>query len=782
MSRSPVLGVTTAAAAYFLTFALWLLLGWGGPAVVGAVGDIGSILAGCFAVWCAVATMRRSSGRRRRAWGMLAAAIGCWVLGDTVWALHSLVLRASPFPSPADIGYVLFYLCACAALLLLFSASARLLTRVLFDGLMVAGSLFIIVWSAGLGEMFDTSDGRWFAFAVSVAYFMADLLLITVAALILLTAPSGQRAVLVTFTLGIGTLAVADGLFVVLDAGGRYSSGGFVDLAWVAGLLLLGIAAAEGGRVDHRADETALIPSRVAFWMPYVPVTVAVVAVVDSHASVPLLLASLLVVFAVIGRQFVVSDENRRLLASLSEQASRDSLTGLANRAMFQDLLSRALNLPQRDRRSVALLSVDLDDFKSVNDSLGHIAGDALLIAVARRLRQCVPADQMVARLGGDEFAVLLIDSTESPHHVAHQVFSSFDNPFPVEGHHVLARASIGVTVVDGNGAPLEVDAFFKQADMAMYSAKRNGGGVRHFAAEMQRAEPDSLWDNRFIPRRGRTATLHFAEQLRHALEHGELGVMYQPQFAVATGALVAVEALVRWHHPQRGMLRPDEFLPVVRHNDLMGALTDQVLRTAVRDNARWRTDGLQIPFAINLFPPSLGDPRLPEHLAEILDEGGLSGDSLTVEITEDVLLAHEPAAQEVLYRLRGMGIRISIDDFGSGYAGLNYLRQLQVDEVKLDRNLITPMTTDGRAEAIVAAMIGLSHTLGLRCVAEGVQDSVTVHRLAQLHCDVMQGFYCGPPESAERMLEARAGYRAPAGHPTLGVGSFRNRLDPGGP
>ena len=773
MSRSPVLGVAVAAAAFFLTFALWLQRGWGGPSVVSAVGDIGSVLAGCFAVFCALATMRRSAGRRRRAWCMLAAAIGCWVLGDSVWALHSLVLRASPFPSPADIGYVLFYLCACAALLLLFSASGRLLIRVLFDGLMVAGSVFIIFWSAGLSEVFDSSDGRWFAFTMSVAYFMADLLLITVAALILLTAPTGQRAVLVTFTLGIGLLAVADGLFAVLDARGQYRSGGYVDMAWVAGLLLLGVAATVGARVDHHATDTALIPSRVAFWLPYVPVTGAVVVVVDSRGSAPLLLASLLVVFAVVGRQFVVADENSRLLASLSEQASRDSLTGLANREMFRDRLTRALTAPHRDRRGVALLSVDLDDFKSVNDSLGHIAGDALLIAVAERLRRCVPADQVVARLGGDEFAVLLIDSSESPHQIAHQVFSSFDNPFPVDGHHVLARASVGVTTTDG-GESFEVDALLKQADMAMYSAKRNGGGVRHFAVEMQRVEHDSLWENRFIPRDGRTATLQFADQLRHALEHGELGVVYQPQFAVTTGDIIAVEALVRWHHPQRGMLRPDEFLPVVRHNDLMGALTDQVLQTAVRDSARWRTAGFDVPFAINLFPPSLGDPRLPEHLAEMLDGGGLRGDCLTVEITEDVLLAHEPAAQEVLYRLRNMGIRISIDDFGSGYAGLNYLRQLEVDEVKLDQNLITPMTTDPRAEAIVGAMIGLSHTLGLRCVAEGVQDSTTVHRLAQLHCDAMQGFYCGPPMSASHMQDTLSTHSASTARSAAAVADLR--------
>ncbi|MGU3503313.1 putative bifunctional diguanylate cyclase/phosphodiesterase [Mycobacterium sp. C31M] len=731
----------------FVVFATWLTCGWGGPTVVGAVSDLGSIVAGMLAAGCTAVAFRRCRGRRRRAWGMLTLALGCWVLGDIVWAAHTLVLDTAPFPSPADAGYLLFYVFACVALVRLPPTSAHQFIRLTFDGMIVAGSLFVIVWSAGLATVFGDSEGSRFAVALAVTYPFADVLLLTVALLILASAPTGQRGVLTSVALGMSLLAVADAAFALLDVSGRYRSGGPVDIAWVGGLLMLGVAAAVGESRHHHAAEAPFVPSRLAFWLPYVPLVGAVVTVVQTRSSAPLMVAALLVCVAVAGRQFVVADENRRLLASLSDRVSRDPLTGLANWATLHGRLSD--DLARRHSGEIVLLVLDLDDFKSVNDSLGHVAGDALLVAVSERLRGCVRTDQMVARLGGDEFAIVGSDEPGSPYALAQRVFSSFDDPFPVDGHHVLARPSIGVATAAGDTLPVTADVLLKHADLAMYSAKRNGGGVRHFAAEMERAEPDALRADRFIPRRSRNRTLQFADQLRQALVNGELGVVYQPQFGVTSGKMLAVETLVRWHHPQRGMVRPDEFLPVARHNDLMGELTDEVLRTAVRDVAQWRDNGVHLPIAINLFPPSLGDPRLPEHLAEILGRGGLDGSALTVEITEDVMLANEPTAREVLHRLRSMGTRVSIDDFGSGYAGLNYLRQLPIDEVKLDRQLIAPMTTDPRAESIVAAMIGLCHTLGVTCVAEGVENQTTVRRLAELDCDVMQGFFCGPPVTA---------------------------------
>ena len=751
MSRSAVLPVGLAAMSYAAVFATWLLRGWGGAPVVNVISDLGAVAAGGFALACALLAARRNAGRLRWAWGLLAAALGCWVFGDSVWALFELVLHIAPFPSLADVGYLAFYVGACLALVLLPAGGGpHFQLRLVFDGVIVAGSLFVIFWAAGLGEVFRGYDIHSVAFVVSLAYPVADLVLLTVALLIMSTARSGQRAILAAFTVAVAILTVADGAFAVLDARGAYVNGGLVDIAWVTGMLLLGLAAL-GGAVhrDQRAFGSVQSPSRVALWLPYLPLAVATVCMVNSRASVPLLAASLSVVAAIAGRQFVAADENRRLLLTVSEQALRDPLTGLANRALFHDRLNHALALQERSPRVITLLSIDLDNFKSVNDSLGHVAGDRLLSAVADRLASCVRPGDTVARLSGDEFAILLEDNLEDPMFVAQRIFDSFDEALPADGHVVLIRASVGVTSTRGTGVWVDADSLVKQADTAMYSAKRGGGGVRAFSHELERVDLDPSAVKLVVPRKHPSGTAQFAAQLRYALENGELCVSYQPQFSVATGTVAGVEALVRWQHPQRGLLRPDEFLPMARHNDLMGALTDEVLRIAVGDAARWRDEGFEAPFAINLFPPLLGDLELPDQLAMALATGGIGDGRLTVEITEDLLLANESSVHEVLHRLRHMGIRVSIDDFGSGFAGLNYLRRLPVDEIKLDRHLVAPMIGDSRAEAIVAAMIDLSHTVGVICVAEGVENAETAARLAALQCDVMQGYFCGAPMSA---------------------------------
>ncbi|MCV7435075.1 putative bifunctional diguanylate cyclase/phosphodiesterase [Mycolicibacterium bacteremicum] len=756
MSRTAMVGVLAATAGLWVTFAAWLIWQWGGPDVTGPVADFGSVVIGAAGTLCNLIARRalRTSDARRTA-ALLAVALACWTAGDLAWAFSAQVFGRAPFPSVADIGYLLFYVALCAALLTLpAAASVHLQARLILDGVIVAGSLFVILWAAGLADLAHRADGRGWAFAISLAYPLADLVLLTIALLIVSAAPVRRRAVPAGITMAVVMYTVADGAFVYLDVHGGYLSGVWVDIVWAAGLSALGVITVIALRHEHESSPATTEPSRWTLWMPYVPLTFATICVAISPASMAMLVAALAVVAAIAGRQFLVADENRRLMKTLAEQARRDPLTGLVNRFMFRGLLASALLVARRSGRPVAVLSIDLDDFKSINDSLGHAAGDTVLMAVARRLGQSVDPEVVVARLGGDEFAVLVVDPDRMLDGVISRIVDSFNDPFPADGHDVLVRASIGVTTADHVEAA-DADDVLKHADIAMYSAKRNGGGVRRYAADMQRAEHERIDGDRFIQRRRRTGNRHLAAQLRHAIGHGELGVLYQPQVRVATGQVSAVEVLVRWNHPERGILRPDEFLPLARHNDLMGALTDEVLRMAVADVADWQGHGLHMPFAVNLFPPSLGDHRLPEHVAAILAAGELDGSRLTIEITEDVLLANEPAAREVLGMLRDKGTRVAIDDFGSGYAGLQYLRTLPVDEVKLDRHLIAPMTTDQRADAIVAAMIGLSHSLGLNCVAEGVEDAAVVERLEALGCDVMQGYICGPPVTAQHFLHA---------------------------
>jgi len=761
-SRLCVTGVVVGGS--FVVFAAWLIAGWGGPATVTTVSDLGSVLAGGFAAVCTAVTARSSQGRQRWAWVAMTVGLVAWFLGDVIWAYYELVLgmQTAPFPSPSDAGYLLFPIAACTALILLPIGSAgQSQTRLVVDGLIVACSLFTIFWSLGLDDVFHGVGESRFGFAVSVAYPVTDLVLLTAALLMLTRARTGQRAVVAALTVAMAMMAVSDGAFVLLSAHDAYVSGGLVDIGWVTGLLLLGGAAVIGRRSKHIEFGLAQAPSRVALWLPYLPLPLATVSVVNSPPSATLLVSALLLVCAVLTRQFIVADENRRLLATVADQAFRDPLTGLANRAPFQDRLAHAVALQSRDARTIAVLVIDLDDFKLVNDSLGHFAGDAVLNAVAERLLKAVGPDDMVARVGGDEFAVLIEDGPEPPLIVAHRIFDVFEQPFTVDGQDVYMRPSVGVAFGAPGGDPADAaETLLKQADLAMYTAKRSHhGGVHAFTADMLQIDVTEV-----DPGRGRTTdsrrqgamALQLFAQLRRAIDQDELTLVYQPKFTVSTGEVAGVEALVRWEHPQRGLLLPGEFLPLARQNGLMGALTEAVVHRAVRDAAEWRAQGTQVPLAVNLFPPSLVDLDFPGRIVRILADGGLATEYLTVEITEDFLLGNVTRARQVLEMLRELGIRVSIDDFGSGYSALSYLRELPIDEIKLDRQFIAPILADERADAIVSAIIDLAHRLDMVCVAEGVESSATAARLAQHDCDVIQGHYCSRPLHAASVLSVR--------------------------
>jgi diguanylate cyclase (GGDEF)-like protein len=510
-------------------------------------------------------------------------------------------------------------------------------------------------------------------------------------------------------------------------------------IAWVTGVAMaIAVALAAwmiGGRVsDHK------------------------VAVVSAFLSLGLL------VIVVLARHFIVVGKIRQLLVMAADQALRDPLTGLANRALFHDRLTHAMQLHQRDNQSVAVLSLDLDDFKMVNDNLGHPAGDALLVLAAERIRGCVRASDTVARLGGDEFAVLLEGRAGDAHVVAHRVVQAFDAPFLIDGHDLLVRPSVGLAVASGKGADASADALLKQADVAMYSAKRSRtSGVHMFTPDMYLVDPDQ---NGLAGGTGGdgAGAVKLLGQLRHAIDNGGLSLVYQPKFDLRDETIVGVEALVRWPHAERGLLSPNTFLPLVREHGLMHLLTEYVLARAIDDAVEWHARGVGVPIAVNVFAPSLGDLSLPRQIVNALARRRLRTDALTVEVTEDLLLEDMARTRTVFDKLREDGIRIAIDDFGSGYSALSYLHDLPIDELKLDRQFIAPVLVDWRAAAIVRAVIDLAHVLGVTTVAEGVEDAATVARLREYGCDVAQGYYYSQPIDATAMLELlSATTRAPA-------------------
>jgi diguanylate cyclase (GGDEF)-like protein len=441
-------------------------------------------------------------------------------------------------------------------------------------------------------------------------------------------------------------------------------------------------------------------------------------------------------------------------MAELRREATTDDLTGLPNRrALYR--AGRALTDQPGRRR--ALLVLDLDRFKDVNDSLGHHAGDKLLVEAAARLRGHVRAGDVLARLGGDEFAVLLDDCTgPGAERVAIALADELSRPVVLEGMTLRGTVSIGIALFPDDGADLPT--LMRKADIAMYKAKASD--VRHHTyGGADDAETASR--------------LQTVGELQGAIADGQLVLHFQPKVRLATGEVPSVEALVRWQHPTRGLLFPDAFLHLVERGGLMAAMTTAVLAQALDQAAVWRTAGRPLAVAVNLSASSLIDDALPDRIAAMLAERGLAPGVLQVEITEGLVMSNRDRAHEILTRVRDLGVTVSLDDFGTGYSSLSYLRDLPVDEIKLDRTFVTPMSVDPRATTLVAATITLAHGLGLRIVAEGVQTREEYDQLARLGCDQVQGYLvCRPVAAAqlERWLDGRAVAGAAGGPPEVPV------------
>ncbi|HEY3057822.1 MAG TPA: EAL domain-containing protein [Chloroflexota bacterium] len=455
-------------------------------------------------------------------------------------------------------------------------------------------------------------------------------------------------------------------------------------------------------------------------------------------------------------QRFVVSlrdiSERQQAAAALAHQALHDALTGLPNRLLLHDRLERAIVSARRDQASVALLVMDLDRFKEVNDTLGHHFGDLLLCELGVRLRSALREVDTVARLGGDEFAVLLPRGTSNDATVAAgRLLEAVNRPFVIEGHPVEVGLSIGIVLCPDHGS--EPGALLRRADVAMYVAKRNQVGYATYSTEQDQHSPHRL---------------ALMAELRAAIEEEQLELFYQPKIDFRTRRISSVEALVRWRHPQRGLVPPDEFIPLAEQSGQVKALSRWVLNQALRDCRAWKERGYELSVAVNLSMRDLHDPKLPETVAALLGTYAVAPSSLTIEITESTLMADPVQALEIVRALSRMGVDIAIDDFGTGYSSLAYLKRLPVDELKVDRAFVRHIARDSHDLAIVRSTIGLAHDLGLKVVAEGIEDQEAWDRLNGLGCDTAQGFYISRPLPAaalEKWLEESPwGF----GHPSL--------------
>jgi diguanylate cyclase (GGDEF)-like protein len=489
-------------------------------------------------------------------------------------------------------------------------------------------------------------------------------------------------------------------------------------LACVAGALLARLPI-----LDYLREDLAFQAWTAGCVLAFAP---ALLASADaSVALVPVCFVPMLAVY-VGGRQAVLS----------SHRARHDGLTGLPNRSALTETLQEALDDAQRELRPTAVMLLDLDDFKAINDTLGHELGDLVIQRVARRLDQAIAAsdqDAILARIGGDEFGVLVPGSHDDAAQLAERLLTALDHPLEADSVALHLRASIGIACYPEHGRT--APELMRHADVAMYCAKGSDAGFATYAEEDDEYSIDRL---------------ALAAQLRRGIERGELVVHYQPKVPLQGGATLALEALVRWNHPQLGFIGPDAFIPLAEQTGAIKPLTEKVLEASLEQCLQWRRAGIDVTVSVNVSTRSLLDHDLPVVIGTLLARLDLRASALQLEITESRIVADLPRARASLEELRAMGVKIAIDDFGTGYSSLSQLQQLPIDEIKIDRSFVTRMETDRQDAVLVHSIIDLGRNLGLRVTAEGVETENVKQVLAKLGCDYAQGFHVGRPVVAD--------------------------------
>ncbi len=691
----------------------------------------------------AVAAARRSERR---------SAQLALLLGLVLWALGSATVNSAPagaqatFPAQGEWLFISAYVALAAHLVLDVAGRAKPSVPDWLEAVVISGGAVCLVALAVLAPFAEEFGRQGVGLLITLLYPVSDVVLMVVVV---------AQVALRKRTLSAGTFLAVGGLVVLTAADtfgtvvnlqqGTYAYGLLAAVCWCVGFLLVTDAAVRPRREPGSIGDDSAFGAHATLAAAAVALGVLVVQPLESARLYVLVPAT--ITFVAAGARLALALRDARTAAEAYRLSRTDELTGLPNRrAVVADL---AAAMTRNDPLTVVLL--DLDGFKEINDSLGHGSGDVLLQIIARRLRHALPDDVLAARLGSDEFALVLAegDPQAVAEHAVH-VRPLVGRPKHHDGLEITVDCSAGIA--SRSGEMTTKGDLLRCADVAMTIAKRSGAGVVVYDPEHDEFSRDRL---------------ALAEELRHGLEKGQLAVWYQPQVEAGSGRVVSVEALVRWKHPTQGLLAPFAFLPVARRAGLMPRLTEVVLETAARDLAAWRRRGIDVSVAVNIAPPELlGGTMLPA-LTALMARHRVPTDRLIVEVTEDSFLADPEHARRVIGELRSRDVQVSIDDYGTGFSSLAYLRDLPLQELKIDRTFVANILADRRSWMIVSTTNQMAHGLGLRTVAEGVEDDDLRVELTRMGIDVLQGYHFARPMPADHLvewLEARdAGHRAGA-------------------
>ena len=692
---------------------------------------------GLAAVIATLVGIRNKRPENRLAWKLIVAGLISFLAGDVCYYILDAVNDTAPFPSVADALYLCMYpLVICGLLRLIRQRSPGRDWASLLDAAIAAVGTFAVLGVLVIDTYVADGSMQFAGRLISVCYPVMDVALVAVAVRLVGVVPL-RRPAYALLTAGLCSLLVADTIYGVLNSAGTFETGGFADLFWLGFYVLIGAAALQPsvvGSTQLRSSSSQISRARLVM-LCLVTLAVPMIDLIWGRQADKVLTAwtSMVMFVLVLGRLGGLMGVVMR-----SEQRARlDTLTGLANRLLFDEHVAKSVE--RGGDGVISVLFVDLDDFKVVNDSIGHQAGDDLLIAVADRLRSCVRSEDLVARLSGDEFAVLLESAVDQ--HEALGVVSRLQEkmrmPVVVGGREVFISASIGL-VVEPRSMVDRPQALLQAADVAMYRAKSKGKGrFEIFDHEMYKEQLELL---------------DLKGDLAVALERGEFEVFYQPIVDMGDERIVSIEALIRWHHPLRGLVTPDRFISLAEQTGLIVPIGRWVLREACQQLSRWQR---QLPetapstVSVNLSARQLHDPDLVKDVMEALAVSGLDPCQLTLELTESMMIDEFERASRILEQLRASRVQIAIDDFGTGFSSLSYLRRLPVDIIKIDRSFVMEMRNSATAEALVRMVIDLAKVLDLRTVAEGIEDGAQAEQLSTLLCDEGQGYFFARPQPA---------------------------------
>ncbi|MDQ2894151.1 MAG: EAL domain-containing protein [Actinomycetota bacterium] len=703
-------------------------------------------------------------GRRARPGSIVPIVLGlgvaCWSLGDFALTVESLGGGSVPSPSPADVFYLLFFPLSYAGVVLIVRGETlRLSSPSWLDGAVSGLGAGAVCAAFAFDSIARNAHEPALAAAVNLAYPVGDvfLLLLVVGGTAVM---SGRRKVpwwLLAVGFAINILGDTSNLLHHTLGGSQLAT--IADaVAWPTSTLLISLAMwLRPGPVDPLATRKPpgfLLPGLAAgagLTVLFLSTLTSINRVANGLATATLLLV---VVRTRLSVRHLSAQSNVR-----QRQSMTDPLTGLANRRRLFEALDGYFAQPQDDRPSLAFLFIDLNGFKRINDSFGHPAGDEVLSRVSVRLERSLRSTDLLARVGGDEFAAILVGAAaDDATATAAQISASLDEPFHFDAVSASIGASIGIALASPTAA--DSQALMICADVAMYRAKL-------------RATRFALYD---MALDGVGTKLGLADELSAGIDDGQLLLHYQPQLDLRSAEITTVEALVRWRHPERGLIQPLSFLPLAEEAGLMRRLTRRVLAQALEQCAAWHSTGRRVRVSVNVSVGDLLDPELPAAVAALLLQTRLGPESLMLEVTETSIIDEFERAKHAVHRFRDLGILISIDDFGAGFTSLAYLTDLPVAEMKLDRRFITPLASDttSRHADLVGATIELGHALGLDVVAEGVDDDRALDLLRHLGCDLAQGHGIARPTAAADVKFGGDHVPATQAKPTRNLGASR--------